>query len=298
MNKIIVVKMDINKLFSVRNFEFGIAVICLFFAEPEMQAQLPNGSVADAEYIAFVEANLVAENQLFLDTSNPDLNVNLSMEIFVVNSIDGQSHFDSEALTYSIPTVNSYFRNLGIQFRLGDIHEVKEYPDAHITHKDSTQEMEAKYAISRTINLFVVDSILLDGVMYFGYSHFPDDTLRNSMFIRKDQVMGNTLSALLGSFFGLMRTHETAGGAEFENGNLCESRGDYICDTYGDGGLYELVDSSCIYRGAQPDPGGVVYAPSVANVMSDSPDMCRCVFTQQQYRRMKYYYLTQRKYLR
>lgn len=291
--------MNIRKSFRATKYLMSLLSVCFFlFQSVDSFSQLPNASEADPDYIDFIESNLSAETDLFIDTSNPDLHVNLTLEPFIVLSADGLPHFNPGVLDNSLPQVNAYFKNIGIRFRTGTMHTVNEYPYAVINHRDSTREMEAKYALPVVINLFLVDSIIFDSTAYFGYSRFPNDTLYNSMFICKDQLTGNTLSALLGSFFGLMRTHETAGGAEFENGNLCESLGDYICDTRGDGGMYEQVDTNCIYQGTAIDPAGAYYTPSVANIMSDSPDICRCIFTLQQYRRMKFYYLNYREDLR
>jgi hypothetical protein len=102
----------------------------------------------------------------------------------------------------------------------------------------------------------------------------------------------------MGTFFGLLFTHETLGGAEYVSGSNCASTGDYICDTYADPRLMGLVDKYCHYQGTMRDSEGKFYIPSVANIMSESPDDCKCIFTDEQYRRMKYYLFNLRDYLR
>ncbi len=281
-------------------FQTGIICICMAFVlvPAGMYAQLPNGSMAPSSYIAFLESNLAAEQQLVIDTVNPLITAELNIEVFIVNAADGLPHFDNGVFPAILPGINAYFKKIGLQFNWGDFNSIPEYEYARVTGIDSTLEMERKYAVPSKICLFVVDSVLINGNPYMGYAIFPNDSLRTHMCIAKDQVSVNTLSALLGSFFGLMRTHENAGGPELENGQGCATLGDYICDTHGDGGLYMQVDDECLYRGFATDPTGRYYTPSVANIMSDSPEFCRCLFTYQQYRRMKYYYLHYRQGLR
>lgn len=260
--------------------------------------QLPNGSLADTAYINFLTDNLEAESLLEPDTANPMQLANLSIDVIIVSDREGNPLADPGSLTFLLPDINRYFSKIGIRFHWGDIRVIPEYDYGTINDRADTREMEVKYARQRTINMFIVDSIRLDSIDYFGYAVFPDDTSRNQLFIAADQITANTVSALLGNFFGLLRTHETAGGAELENGNNCNSSGDFLCDTYGDGGMYQQVNEECLYQGYATDPSGRYYTPSVANVMSDSPDACRCLFTLQQYGRMLYYYLNHRHYLR
>ena len=285
------------KRISKLSIRLTIVLILLSACPFYLSAQYPNGSFADAQYITFLTNNLAAENALVIDTANPDLNVTLTIEPHIVSTITGELEIEVDYLENELKVVNSYFKRIGIQFVLAETDTVAPFPYGYISGWESTEEMENIYQSSHRINLFIVDSIVIDENHYMGYSYFPNDTLHNNIFIARTQVTGNAIAALLGNFFGLLRTGETAGGTEFESGLNCETLGDFLCDTYGDGGMFGMVDDECLYKGFLADPARRFYVPSVANVMSDSPSACRCMFTPGQYRRMKYYYLNYRSYL-
>ena len=187
---------------------------------------------------------------------------------------------------------------MGVTFVQGNITNVPEYEYSIITHPDSTLELEIKYALQDKINLFLVDSINLQGANCYGYTFYPTEPERNFIFLRKDHILSKYLVTLMGNFFGLLFTHETLGGSEYASGSNCGSTGDYICDTHADPMLLGLVDENCHYQGFIRDGENNFYVPSVANIMSESPDTCKCIFTNEQYRRMKYYLFNLRDYLR
>ena len=263
-----------------------------------VSAQDLNGSQAGPEYIGLIISNRTLEEQVQVDTLNPQLNVALTIRPFVVKSEDGQSHFIPEALDSGLIKANQYFSNIGIRFYADELQTIPEYEYSAITHRDSTVEMEVKYAIKDYVNLFLVDSIIFDGLPYYGYTFFPDDTIHSAIFLCKPKASGNYLTALLGNFFGLLNTHEFRGGLESVDESNCRDAGDYICDTWADPGLIGSVSDDCLYTGEIVDPNGDYYVPSVANLMSDSNDLCKCIFSMEQYRRMKFYYMNYRSNLR
>jgi hypothetical protein len=122
--------------------------------------------------------------------------------------------------------------------------------------------------------------------------------MNNYIFLNKKFFSGNYLSCMIGHFFGLLSTHEKTGGIEFVDESNCSTKGDLICDTYADPDLLNMVDKKCLYFGVFRDPKSIYFIPSVANIMSNSPGKCRCLFTKQQYRRMYFYYKKYRQYLR
>ena len=210
----------------------------------------------------------------------------------------GGLNFNTDDLTVCLGILNSFFEPIGLEFIQGNITNVPEYEYSIITHPDSTEELEIKYAVEDKINLFLVDSINLQGINCYGYTFFPTEPERNFIFLRKDHILDNYLVTLMGTFFGLLFTHETLGGSEYVSGTNCATAGDYICETHADPLLLGLVDENCLYQGSLIDPEGNFYVPSVANIMSESPDSCKCIFTNEQYRRMKYYLFNLRDYLR
>lgn len=259
---------------------------------------LPNGTVTTPEYIAEIESNLADERLMPFDPENPDYNGKLTLEVFVVKDKHGELNFSLQDFNTALDRLNNFFSVIGVEFNYDNITQVPEYEYTLITHQDSTKEIETKYAKEDKINLFLVDSINLSGAIVYGYTFYPSEPDRNFIFLRKDHLLNNYLITLMGSFFGLLFTHETLGGPEYVSGTNCAASGDFICDTYADPGLFAMVDENCLYQGTQLDPEGNFYIPTVSNFMSESPDECKCIFTEEQYRRMKYYLFNLRDYLR
>jgi hypothetical protein len=279
----------------------SIPIFYLFilpYGSDALSAQGINGSQPGPGYIAQIILNRTTEQQVLVDTLDPQLNVTLTIRPFVVKSEDGLSHFIPATLDLGVTRANQYFSNIGIQFITEELQSIPEYEYATITHRDSTVEMEVKYAGKDYINLFLVDSIIFNGLPYYGYTFFPNDTIHSAIFLCKAIASGTYLTTLLGNFFGLLNTHETGGGIEYVDRSNCNNAGDYICDTWADPGLYGTVGDECLYAGTFRDPNGDFYIPSVANLMSESNDMCKCVFSLEQYQRMMFYYINYRNYLR
>lgn len=291
-------KLIILKFTCVTFLRWGVGVLVFFCFCFSLAAQYGNGSAPGSEYIDLLIQNRIEEEQVQVDTLNPQLNVSLDIQVFVVNSEDGEAHFFPAELSLGILSANKFFENIGIQFHTSDYQIVPEYEYAVILHKDSTVEMQVKYAKKDYINLFLVDSINLEEWPYHGYTTFPVDSLYNSIFLNKEYLSGNYITALLGNFMGLLNTHESFGGEEAVNRQNCAEAGDYLCDTEADPGLGGYVNEECLYGGMAFDGNGDYYVPTVANLMSDSNDFCKCIFTNQQYRRMKFYYMNYRDYLR
>jgi hypothetical protein len=218
------------------------------FSEAQIP-QLPNATIVTMEYINEMEANLTDERLMPFDPENPDLNEKLSIEVFIVRNKHGDVNFNMADLNTSIDILNGFFEKIGVEFIRSNITYVPEYEYAFITHTDSTTELETKYAVVDKINLFLVDSIKLQGAHYYGYTFYPTEPERNFVYLRKDYLLDNYLVTLMGTFFGLLFTHETLGGTEFVSGSNCETTGDYICDTYADPLLLGLVDTNCHYQG-------------------------------------------------
>ena len=261
-------------------------------------AQLPDGTQATNSFINILLSNLSKENALKFDTSSVDFSVNLSIVTYVVKDSSGNLNIDLPSVSQSIAVANSYFKYAGIKFSLKEINYVGDYHYSYLNLDKKPTELLVKHSTANTINLYLVDEIVIDTIPYYGVSYFPDDTLSYYIFLRKNFVSGSYLSCMLGHFFGLLSTHENKNGRELVSEANCSTTGDLICDTYADPNIFGLVDSKCLYSGTAKDPASHFYVPSVANLMSNAPGECRCIFTLQQYRRMFYYCKKFRQYLR
>jgi hypothetical protein len=203
---------------------------------------------------------------------------------------EGSAGVNQNDIKYSVDLANSYFKNAGIQFFIDTIEYINDYNYSFITYNKLRKELLTKYSINNRINIFLADSIKIGSGKSYGFTYFPNEADSNFIYLVKGYARGNSLTTMLGHYMGLLSTHETAGGRELESEKNCSSAGDFICDTYADPGLFNEVIDSCKYIGTMRDDNGRYFIPSVANIMSDSPDKCKCILTPLQYRRIYYYY--------
>jgi hypothetical protein len=270
----------------------------LLYAGPVLFAQLPDGTRSTMEWVEEIKKNRVAEGKLVFNEALESYSASLSVIAYVIRDVNGISNCSEKDIKESIDGLNGYFSKIHVVFNLQPLHYVNDYNYASISGDGNLEELVKTNSRAGTINLYLVESATADTVPCYGFTYFPDDTIRNFIFLDKDFIAGNYLVTLMGHFFGLLSTHDTLGGYEYANENNCAVSGDFLCDTWADPNLYERVDSSCAYTDALLDPNGEDYVPSVANLMSESRDACKCVFTPQQYRRMLFCLQHYRYYLR
>jgi hypothetical protein len=269
-----------------------VLAVSLIFIQYMISAQLPDGVTATQSFLSEITKNYKDENLLSFDLNAITTHVNIPVEVHIVMNIKGNAEVNQKSIYNSVVLTNSYFKEVGIHFFVDTIDYVNDYNYSYIAYNNLRKELLVKYAVNNRINLFIVDSIKLGSFYSYGFTYFPDVPDSNYIFLS-----GNSLTTMLGHFMGLLSTHETAGGKEQANEKNCAESGDYICDTYADPDLLGQVIDSCKYIGTMRDDMGKYYIPSVANIMSDSPDKCKCILTPLQLRRIYYYYLKYRQYL-
>jgi hypothetical protein len=230
-----------------------------------------------------------------LNTIN--VSANIPIRVHIVRNIKGLAGVTTSNIKASIVTANNYFKNAGLRFFIDSIDYVNDYNYSFITNNYLKKELLTKYTVTSKINLFLVDSIYTGSQRSYGFTYFPNEADSNYIYLDKNYTDGNSLSTMLGHFMGLLSTHETLGGRELANETNCSSSGDFICDTYADPDLFNAVIDSCKYIGSNRDDSGKYYVPSVANIMSNSLPICKCILTPLQYRRIYYYYHKYRQYL-
>jgi hypothetical protein len=274
-----------------------VLAVSLIFIQYMISAQLPDGVTATQSFLSEITKNYKDENLLSFDLNAITTHVNIPVEVHIVMNIKGNAEVNQKSIYNSVVLTNSYFKEVGIHFFVDTIDYVNDYNYSYIAYNNLRKELLVKYAVNNRINLFIVDSIKLGSFYSYGFTYFPDVPDSNYIFLDKSYLSGNSLTTMLGHFMGLLSTHETAGGKEQANEKNCAESGDYICDTYADPDLLGQVIDSCKYIGTMRDDMGKYYIPSVANIMSDSPDKCKCILTPLQFRRIYYYYLKYRQYL-
>jgi hypothetical protein len=287
-------KSRINTIGTCAFFLTGI----LLTTGPVLFAQLPDGTRSTVEWVDEIKKNRLEEEKIEFDETTSYHTADLSVIAWVIRDINGLNNCTEEEIKESIAGVNSYFAKIHTVFHLKPVQYINDYNYASVSGEKNQDDWLKTNSAERTINLYLVESAKSDSAPCYGFTYFPNDTVRNFVFLDKNFIQGNYLVTLMGHFFGLLSTHDTLGGYENANEDNCAESGDFICDTWADPGLFGNVDSLCAYTGAMVDQNGQDYVPSVANLMSESNDSCKCVFTLQQYRRMLFCLQRYRGYLR
>jgi hypothetical protein len=281
----------------IKTFTF-LVITTLLCTGSVLIAQLPDGTRSTEEWIEKIRKNWEEEEKTEFNESDVRYSANLSVIAYVIRDINGSDNCTEEAVKEAIERVNGFFDPLHVMFSLQPIVYVNDYTFASVSDTGNWNELVTLNSAEKTVNLYLVESARADTTLCYGFTFFPDDTIRNYIFLDKKYLMGNYLVTLMGHFFGLLSTHDTLGGYENANEINCAESGDFICDTWADPNLFGWVDSLCTYSGDMLDPLGDDYVPSVANLMSESYDACKCIFTSQQYRRMLFCLKKYRYYLR
>jgi hypothetical protein len=277
--------------------EYYLILVSLFFSRCLSFAQLPDGVSGTSSYLDEIVKNYDDENALSFDIKSTPISARIPLRVHVIMNIEGLAGVNSLEIYNNVNNASNYFNALGIHFYVDSVDFINDYNYSYITYDKNRTELLTKHAVSNKINLFMADSIKMGTNLSYGFTYFPIVTDSNFIFINKNNFSGNSLAAMLGHFMGLLSTHETGRGAELASEKNCGTSGDFICDTYADPDLLSQVADTCEYTGSMRDSEGKYYVPSVANIMSNSLDNCKCIFTPLQYRRMYYYYLKYRQNL-
>ncbi len=265
---------------------------CCSFAQ-----QLPDGALGTQSYIAELIKNYNDENAISFNLNAINSSARIPVRLHIIKNSKGFTGVDLTDIRNSLSTANTYFKNIGIQFFIDSVNYINDYKYSFIANNYYKKELLTLYTKTNMINLFVADSVKMGTDRCYGFTYFPDATDSNYIFLDKEYAKGKFLTTQLGHFMGLLSTHESAGGIELASEKNCSSSGDFICDTWADPDLLNQVDTACYYTGSAKDANGKYYIPTVANIMSNSTDTCKCIFTTLQYRRMYYYYLKYRQSL-
>lgn len=280
---------------------FFILIISLTGLSGFAQMPLPDKVTGTASYLDTVAKYYAKENAYPFDLNDANLNARIPVRIHVIKTIAGTTGVNISDIESSLATANSFFGNIGMRFYIDSVNIINDYHYGFIARNHYRKELLTLYGVKNKINLFLADSIQMNpsaAEKTYGYTYFPDAVDSNYIFLDKKYAEGKYLTTMLGHFMGLLPTHETGKGMELASEKNCSSTGDFICDTYADPSLYNQVDTTCTYMGSARDNSGEYYVPTVANIMSNSPDECKCIFTPQQYRRMYFYFLKYRQKLR
>jgi hypothetical protein len=281
----------------MKNTRKGFLILSFALIHCLALSQLPDGAIATQSFLDTIIVNYADENSVTFNLTSSDPSVNIPISVHIIMNRKGSPGLDLKDIKYSVALANGYFKNAGIRYFIDTVEYINDYNYSFITNNKLRKELLTKHAINNRVNLFLADSIKMGTGECYGFTYFPDEPDSNFIYLDKEYAAGNSLTTMLGHYMGLLSTHESAGGRELASEKNCSSSGDYICDTYADPGLFNEVIDSCKYIGRMRDDSGRYFIPSVANIMSDAPDRCKCILTPLQYRRIYYYYHMYRQYL-
>ncbi|MEE9348841.1 MAG: zinc-dependent metalloprotease, partial [Flavobacteriaceae bacterium] len=141
----------------------------------------------------------------------------------------------------------------------------------------------------QVINIYYVNTLVLNGSSICGYAHLPLSYFGNAQpqetnrIVMKNSCANSaTLAHEIGHYFSLRHTHDTSQGLELVNGSNCTTAGDGFCDTPADPNLSGNVNNACVYTGTETDTNGDSYSPLTNNIMSYSSNSCKNLFTNEQ----------------
>lgn len=288
---------SLNLKLSMKKLKKFSLLTILIFINAIALAQLPDGVVATESFLDTIRSNYEEEKSFVFELYTDDPTVAIPLRVNIIRNVEGTAGVALVDIFTSVSIANGYFRNAGIKFFIDTVAYINDYNYSCITYNNLRKELLTMYSVSNVINLFLADTVKMGSDYSYGFTYFPDMPDSNFIYLDKEYARGNYLATLFGHYMGLLSTHETAGGKELVSGGNCSSAGDFICDTYADPGLLNQVADSCQYIGSARDEEGQYYIPTVTNIMSESPDECKCGFTSQQYRRIHYYFYRSRQYL-
>jgi hypothetical protein len=268
----------------------GFLTLIMVLLNSMVSGQLPDGVTVTQSFLNEIIKNYKDENSISFDPNTINTYVKIPMRVHIIMDIKGTTGVNLANIFNSVVLANTFFKNAGIQFFIDSLDLVSDYNYSFITYNKLRKELLTRYVVNNRINLFLADSIKMGISESYGFTYFPDVPDSNFIFLNKKYLPGNSLTTMLGHYMGLLSTHETMGGRELVSEINCSTSGDYICDTYADPDLFNSVIDSCKYIGTMRDDNGRYFVPTVANIMSNTKDECKCILTPLQYRRINYYY--------
>ncbi len=272
---------------------FKFFLILLSISTISYCQSIPDYSTLTSDFIDTLIKNQVTEQELIVIP----VPVELSLRIYYTVNANGDSNITKNDIELGLSKLNASFQPIEISFSILKLIKIKNPNYCIIDSLLEKDEVITKFSEKNTINVYLFDELTFNNINYSGLTYFPNEPDKPYILLIKQDFTQSGLIHLMGHFFGLLHTHENIHDKEFVNGTNCKVAGDLICDTYADPNLFNKVEG-CEYIMYDYDTNGEDYIPSVANFMSFSPQECKCNFSEEQYRRMLFYYRNYRKYLK
>ena len=231
----------------------------------------------------------------------------IPVQIHIARSDNGNGGFNPNLLSTAFAELNNAFHLSNVRFYLCGINYIDNsdfnFYNTSSPDNDTENQFVLGEEVSNAVNVFVVNSITLDGFgAAGGYAYFPADaTYSNRIFMTTNSMVtsvNGTFAHEFGHYFALYHTHEgTENGPNDSSAERvvrtgpnanCATNGDFLCDTDADPRFSSAEFNFCNYTGTGTDDLGVTYNPITAidNTMSFYPDGCGTGFSAGQYTRI------------
>ena len=210
------------------------------------------------------------------------------LQIHIIRNNTHETSLNISALERDLDPLNTYYMPAAIKFYVCNGYNYIDNDLYYEFHYTDESYLITTYNDPYAINIFFADKVYnSSGSSVAGYSYYPSSN-RNFIAINNQYVGQMTLMHEVGHFFNLRHTHDHAFGYELVNGTNCETAGDLCCDTPADPQLsYSNVNADCIYIGTDTDANGDLYNPNPHNIMSYARKVCRNLFSNNQYERIR-----------
>ncbi|MFD1142503.1 GEVED domain-containing protein [Larkinella insperata] len=188
----------------------------------------------------------------------------IPLKAYFVRNSDGTGGAQISNLLTALAGMNTQFLPAGIQFYLvGSGPNFINNSSAYNLEWSANQSFIAANRDPAAANLFVVNSLTINGINYGGFGG-------DNVILTISSLTPALLTHEFGHHFSLL--HTFGNGQELVSGANCATAADLICDTPADPwdlpGGGNTDDGSCTYKGGLADAEGRPYRPMVDNVMS------------------------------
>lgn len=216
-----------------------------------------------------------------------------SVSVHIMEDTLGELNISDADIQAGIELANVHFSKICASFNICSTYVHPNVRNDKIIQGIEDKEIAAMYDVPNTINIYYGISVISGTTQTCGFA--PRGTMdvpkktsdRDAIFISKTCAPTKSLTHVLGIYFGLFQTFESAAnGAELVDGSNCATAGDLICDTPADPSPATVVDGNCDLDPAATDANGDYYTPDACNIMSFYSSCKNIYFTTGQYDRM------------
>ena len=230
----------------------------------------------------------------------PCLNKEFNVVVHIVKNEGDSLGVESDSIAAVMARVNDLFDPICTSFNICETNIIDNYQyDTVATYE--WDELQVIYHQARKINIFWVGEFEFENELCGVADSAGIANLESGGILMKkgDCVNEMALAHELGRYFGVPYTFGVGEDRteEFVKSSNCATTGDMICDTPADPYILEddpadyVDEANCRFTNQDRDNEGEWYVPHVGSIMSYYPDVCKCEFTDGQYRIMAATYL-------